>query len=140
MSGARQVGVVLGLAALSGNFELVTYDTATALRSAINRVAVADEGLAFRYINEKSSEGETSVIDFLKACPCQACQWVREDYPLTNAEYPHYLLLHNHLTILAVVERIYHAALRDPDDVLRLAANDLYGEVMREWDNEVVTA
>jgi hypothetical protein len=130
---------VLGLAALSGNVDLVTYDTATALRAAVNRVALADEGLAFGYLNEKTSEGETTVLEFLKLCPCQACEWLREDLPLTNAEYPHYLILHNHLAILAVVNRIHQAALRDPDDLLRLATGDLYGQVMREWDKEVVT-
>jgi hypothetical protein len=134
ISGAKTVGVVLGLAALSGNFELVSYDTATAMRSAINRCAVIHDGLGMAYISENTREGETTVTDYMSTCPCQACVWSREDYPLTNREVPHYLLLHNHLVLSEACERIYREALRDPDGLVRWAADELYSDVMREWE------
>lgn len=150
----KTVGVVLALGVLGGNFELVTYDSASALRCAINRSGIIHDGLGMSYIKEARKtdlevectdchkvgwdclcrNNERTVELFMKECPCQACQWFREDFPLTNREYPHSILLHNHLVMVEACERIYQAALKDPDQVLRWAAGPLYGDVLREWE------
>ena len=64
-------------------------------------------------------------------------RWLtRTDHPLTNAEYPHYIFLHNHLTMVAALGRIYQEALRDPDGLLRWAADRQYDDVMEQWDKQ----
>lgn len=150
----KTVGVVLALAALGGSFDLVTYDSASALRCAINRSAIISDGIGMSYIKEarKTDIGdfcsdcggtgwtcschsnENAVQKMMETCFCQACQWFREDFPLSNREYPHYILLHNHLAMVASCEQIYQAAIAEPDRVLRWACGDSYGDVLREWD------
>lgn len=134
VGGTSTLGVILGLAALSGSFDLVTYDVATALRLAVTRGAVIHKGVGIDYLNEITRAGETTVTDYLRQCPCQACAWLREDWPLSNRELPHYLLLHNHLTLVEAYERIYCEAVSDPDWLLRRVTGKLYGRVMREWE------
>lgn len=153
----KTVGVVLALAALSGQFELVTYDSASALRCAINRSAIIPDGIGMSYIKEARKtdlevectdchnigwsclclNNETTVEKYMKRCPCQACQWFREDFPLSNREYPHYILLHNHIVMVESCQKIYEAAIQDPDRVLRWAAGEMYGDVLREWDRSL---
>lgn len=134
----KTVGVVLALGVLSGRLDLVTYDSASALRCAINRSAIVPEGIGMGYIKETSALGETTVADYMHTCPCQACGWFREDYPLSNSEYPHYILLHNHLIMTASFEMIFAEAQRDPDKLLRWAAGSMYGDVLREWEKELI--
>lgn len=152
----KTVGLILALANLSGQFELVTYDSASALRCAINRSAIVPDGIGMGYIKESKVEGsalvdkicptcnklgfechcngnETTVTDYMRTCPCQACQWFREDYPLSNSEYPHYILLHNHIVMVESCDKIAAAATKDPDKVLRWVCGPLYGDVLREW-------
>lgn len=135
----KTVGLILALAAISGQFDLVTYDSASALRCAINRSAIVPEGIGMGYIKEVSADGDNTVLNFMRGCTCQACQWLREDEPLSNAEYPHYILLHNHLIMLASFELMFKVAQLDPDRLLRWATKDsgLYGAVLQEWDRSI---
>jgi hypothetical protein len=98
----RTVALVLALAQLSGTIDLVTYDSASALRCAINRSAILQKGFGQEYIKEETAAGETAVGDYMmNVCQCQACLWYKEDFPLSNSEYPHYILLHNHIAMQA---------------------------------------
>jgi hypothetical protein len=130
----KTVALVLALATLSGNLELVTYDSASALRCAINRSAITPNGFGQQYIKEATLLNETTVADFMKTCPCQACHWLREDWPLSNAEYPHYILLHNHLIMVESFRLTFAEAQSDPDRVIRWAAKGQYSAVMNEWE------
>lgn len=131
----KTVALVLALAQLAGDFELITYDSASALRCAINRSAIIPKGFGQQYIKEETAAGETTVMDYMRNdCPCQACQWVREDWPLTNSETPHYILLHNHLIMVESFRLTFEECQRDPERVIRWAAKASYGAVMNEWE------
>lgn len=151
----KVVALVLALANLSGNFQLVTYDSASALRCAINRSLIIPDGeFGQRYIKETRITAvdalcpvcekigteclclgnENMVHEYLLTCPCQACEGYRKDYPLTNSEYPHYLLLHNHLIMVESFRKIAIECEKNPDKMIRWAAGNKYGAVMSEWE------
>lgn len=152
------VALILALGKISGQFELITYDSASAVRCAINRSAVIPDGMGCSYIKEARKAGigeeckdchqegftctcldtERTVEKYMLTCPCQACQWFREIYPtVTNAEYPHYILVHNHIAMKETFDRIWKEVQIDADRVLRWACGDQYGDVLREWDKSL---
>ncbi len=150
----RTVALILALAVLSGRIDLVTYDSASALRCAINRSAIIPDGFGQKYIKESRKiqvdadcpaclkigtecqcrGNENMVHEMMMACACRACQWYREFYPHSNSEYPHIILLHNHLTMVRSFELTFAECQSDPDRVIRWAAENRYGEIMREWE------
>ncbi len=129
----RAVALIMALSQIAGNIDLVTYDSASAGRCAINRSAIIPDGIGMSYITEKRSAGGLQVEEFMQKCACPACQYFRKDYPLTNREYPHYILLHNHITMVESFGRMHELAEDDPERLLRWAAGLRYGEVLREW-------
>jgi hypothetical protein len=134
------VAVVLGLAELSGEFDLITYDSASAVRNAINRGGVVLDDVDFKYMKQKGNHGE--ITDLMSVCACQACRWYREDLlrkdtvteRFWDAEFTHRIALHNHLIMVEGFQRIGERAQADPEWLIRHAAGKLYGQVMREWE------
>lgn len=152
----KTVALILALGVLSGQFDLVTYDSASAMRCAVNRSMIIADGFGQRYIKEsrqvqvdefcesclqrgtdcKCEGNENTCHEFMLTCPCQACEWYRQDMPVSNAYYPHILLMHNHLTMVKSFDLTFAEAQKDPDRIIRWAAGNEYGKIMREWEGQ----
>jgi hypothetical protein len=128
------LGVAFSLAEQSGSFDLITYDSATSTRCAINRNAIIPRGLDFEFIRQKGMEGV--VTDYLLGTDHPAARHFQGGYPFLNREFAHYLLLYNHLVMDEVFDRVFEEAQVDSDRVLRLFCGNQYGPVMREWEGE----
>ena len=138
VTAAKVVGALLSLAEIAGSFDLVTYDSATATRCAINRNAIyeVDDGLGMAYVKQFGMEGDAT--DVMLDCDCIACHWFREEFsdpPINNQEFPHLLLLHNHEIMVRVFDRIYEEVAIDPQAVLEWATGDNLDEIVREFEN-----
>lgn len=126
------LGVAFSFAKLSGAFDLITYDSATATRCAINRNCVVAHELDFDFLRQKEMKGP--VTDYLLSTDHPAARYFQDAYPLLNREFPHYLLLYNHKAMEGVFENVFQASLEDPDRMLRLFGGKRYGKMMREWE------
>lgn len=153
----RVVALLLSLGEMSGKFDLITYDSASALRCAINRSAIISDGAWGQlYIKESRTVqvdercvkchkigtecrcpgNENDVHLMMMECSCQSCVWYREMYPLTNSEYPHSVFLHNHIIMVESFKQMSVLAKQDPDKLLRWATGNAYGDILREWDGQ----
>lgn len=143
VTGPKAVALLLALGQLGG-FHLVTFDSASAARNAINRGGIVprDGGRDFTYVKQKGDTGE--VTEMMRGCSCPSCTWWREDlgvdYDLRDAEFTHRILLHNHLIMAECFIRLHVAAVADPEALLRWAAGRLYGAVLREWGGSLSSA
>lgn len=135
VTSVKVMAVVFALAQMEGGFDLITYDSATAVRCAINRNAVIpdDINLGIWYIKQKGMEGV--VQDFMMECPCQYCVWFRENqHCMDNRAYTHYLVAHNHLEMLKSFNRIWEVAHDDPQLLLNWVFGSRPSELLTEWE------
>lgn len=137
----RTLGVLFALANLSGEFDLVTFDSASAVRNAVNRGGIRLRELTFDYAKEKREYG--AIHEMMLSCQCRGCDWYREmvdqEKDLTEfaREYPRRIALHNHLMMVQLFDRLLERAKEDPDGLLRALLKEReYGTILREWGGE----
>lgn len=130
----RTVAVLLALAQMSGSFDLVTYDSATQTRTAINRMIIYDRGVEIEFFKEVGDEAPTLRAYMGNECHCPGCLYYKEHAPIPARHLWKYLLLHNVLVLRDVFDRIFLSVKRDPEGLLRWGAGEFYGEVLREWN------
>jgi hypothetical protein len=136
-TGPRAVALALGLSFLAGEFDLVTYDSAWASRTAIARKALAlDPELTMatpKVIKEVTRAGQTITRDFMRQCPCESCRLFVQHLPDVGKEYSHWILTHNHIVLKTTYDRIWERAQSDPEGLIKMAAAEDYGRVMRAF-------
>lgn len=135
----RTVATIVSLAHMSGSFDLLTYDSATQTRAAINRTMLLNNGLGFSHLRQTGDGGV--VMDEMEKCECPGCgtyRQIREEYGKpADTQLWRYITLHNQFVLRQVFDNIHREAEKDPEDLLRRSAEKEYGPVLREWEGSL---
>lgn len=132
----RLVGMAFALAHLEGDFNYISFDSATATRCAINRMALVPKGGGlFAFVRQRGN-AEGIVHDTIMGAPERFSKYYRDAYPLDNDEWPHYVLLYNHFVMVEAFETLWARAEEEPRELLREVTGRRFGKVLREWHGE----
>ncbi len=145
MTALRTLSVIMSLGQLaSADFDEVTYDSASATRTAISRALYVEGGSEFSTsasLTENTRKGESTVRDYMRsgACACVGCEWYAQDAPkmAEGDEFAQYILVHNTSYMRRNFTMIEQRAKADPHALLRAACGDDYGAVVQEWEGTV---
>ena len=82
MTGVPAVMTLFLLGPIAG-LKYASYDSAASSFAGINRAVykMNPDGISFTSVVEKTKLGETQGQEILLDCPCQSCEWLREDLP-----------------------------------------------------------
>lgn len=133
-TGIKTVAALLSMLYLTGEIELVTYDSASAGIYTGNRHAwwPNENGLTLReWLPRVYLPKDYAAMP----CTCPPCLWFKEEFE-TDPDLPEQLFidrlaLHNHLMLFTFFDRIGEEAKADPERLLRRYTKGQYGDVMR---------